>query len=153
MLSESFYVRRVVKTKNPETGEIQLESDPEGELGVARSFQVVQIPDQTSPLGMKTATVLGVSWEKSNYPAIVLTDPDDVEHMDDFLEGVIDRFKQDYGNEFLEKSISALLETYGPEAVFAELREQLSDGDEEEEEEETDEASEEAQAASTEATQ
>lgn len=139
MLTESFFVRRVVKAKDPETGEMVPESDDNGEVGVVRSINMVQVPDASSPIGQKLATILGVCWEKSNYPAISWEDPADLEHMDDALGNIIDRLMEDYkdGEEsFLHKMLEKLFSSYGADAVIQAAREFLPDDDEEEEEEE-----------------
>lgn len=142
MLTESFFVRRVKKIKDPETGELRPDSDEEGEVGVVRTLNLVQIPDPTHPTGMRLATLLGVCWEKSNYPAICWEDPEDLEHMDDTLDSILTRLKEDYveGEEaFLPKMLEKLFDFYGPEAVIGAVRDFLPDQEEEEEEEEEEE--------------
>jgi len=138
MLTESFFVRKVKQVTDPETGVTGPESDEEGEVGIVRTIQFVPIPDPSSPVGGRHATILGVCWEKSNFPAICWEDPADLEHLDDTLSSIIDRLQEDQPEEFLEKTMAKLFEKYGAEAVFNEARNLLG-GDEDDEEEEGEE--------------
>lgn len=150
MLTESFFVRRVKKVEDPETGEMRPEADPEGEVGVVRTIQFVPIADPNSPVGQRAATILGVCWEKSNYPAITWEDPEDLEHLDDTLMQVIDRLQEDYGDDFLNLMIPKLVERFGAtsvaEAAFTHAEESGEEEEEEPEENETSEAAEAAEA-------
>lgn len=135
MLTESFFVRRVKKTQDPETQEVIVEVDENSEVGVVRTIQFVPIPNPETGVP-KAATILGVCWEQSNFPAITWEDPADLAHMDDTLESVIDRLQEDQGDDFLERMMSRLLSSYGPEAVAVMAQNLMNEAEEEEEEEE-----------------
>lgn len=135
MLTESFFVRRVKKSLDPDTQEPIIEADESGEVGIVRTIQFVPIPNPETGVP-KAATILGVCWEKSNFPAITWEDPADLEHLDDTLGNVLDRLQEDYGEEFLEKALEKLLALYGPEAVARMAQDIMNAEDEEEEGEE-----------------
>lgn len=137
MLTESFYVRRVKKNIDPQTKQLlSVEPIEDGELGLVRSLEVSAVPEQASPSGFKLATMLGVCWEKSNYPAISFEDPADLQHMDDALAQVIDRLEADYGSQFLHEMIRKAHEVLGTEAIIETLKSLDAEETEETEEEE-----------------
>jgi len=134
MLTESFFVRRVNKTQDPESGEVKPESDNDGEVGIVRTIQFVSIPDANSPIGQRAATILGVCWEQSNYPAICWEDPEDLEHLDDTLDTIIDRLKEqddERGESFLDKCLDKVFALYGADAVIEAIKERLGSDDDE----------------------
>lgn len=137
MLTESFFVRRVKKSVDPETNEPVIEPVEDGEVGIVRTIQFVSIPDASSPIGQKAATIMGVCWENSNYPAICWEDPEDLEHLDDTLDSILDRAKEkdeERGESFLDKCLDKLFDSYGGEALIAAIRDRL-EGEEDDEEE------------------
>jgi len=141
MLTESFFVRRLKKSIDPETGAVTgVERDEQGEVGVVRSLAINLVPDQASKTGFTLSTILGVCWEKTNYPAISFEDPTELEHLDDTLSLVLDRMSDDYGEDFFFETLSKFHERYGREAIEKTLDaiEAPDEGEEGEEEEEDD---------------
>jgi len=139
MLTESFYVRRVRKFEDAATKEPRVASDEQGEVGVARFAALVPVPDASSPTGHRMEAVLGVCWEKTNYPAISFENPADVEHLDDTLKDVVERLDEDYGDGFLVEVLLRLRDIHGiPKVLEAIQQLHEEEGDEDEDEDEGD---------------
>lgn len=154
MLAEPFYVRRVKKIEDPETGEVRLESEADGEVGVARSVQFVTLPDPQSPAGHRLAPILGVCWERSNCPAISPEDPAELHHLDDeeAMEHVVDRLYEDHNEAFVDLVLEKLIAVHGATALAERLfamedEESEEEGEEPEEPEESEESEQPEEAA------
>lgn len=137
MLTETFYVRRMKKDIDPVTQETRVSSDENGETGAVKFMSLVPVVDPSNPSGHRMEAILGVCWEKTNYPAISFENPGDVEHLDQTLRDIVERLDEDYGDEFLGEILHRFHEKHGLQRLLVavkELAEEVEGDDEETEE-------------------
>lgn len=139
MLTETFYVRRMRKDVDPATQEARYSSDEQGEVGAVKFMSLVPVPDPNSASGHRMDAILGVCWEKTNYPAISFESPGEVEHMDQTLRDITERLDDDYGDEFLMEVIHRFYEKHGLQRLLVAVKE-LAEEVESEDDEDADPA-------------